>query len=197
MPRSRSEAARAKVISAALKHLSECGVDGFTIDAASKESGVAKTTIYRHWASGNHLLVEAIDSLIEPIPTPDNGSLRADLIEMYVSFSRIMSKPVMLRLMLGVLARSANDDAFRSVKNDFVKERHHPIQTVVQSAIDRGELPPLVDIDMAVDLIEGPFAARRLLRGESIPEDRIPHYVDAVLRALGVASPSPHGAATP
>lgn len=189
MPRSRSENARAKVISAALKHIGERGVDGFTVDAASKESGVAKTTIYRHWDSGNHLLIEAIDSLIEPIPTPDNGSLRADLIEMYESFSRIMSKPVMFRLMLGILARSANDESFRTIKNDFVKERHHPIRTIVQSAIDRGELPLLIDIDMALDIIEGPFAARRILRGEGIAEERIPHYVDAVLRGLGVTTP--------
>lgn len=188
MARPRSETARAKVISAALKHIAECGVDGFTVDAAAKESGVAKTTIYRHWKSGNHLLVEAIDSMIEPIPTPDTGSLRADLIEMYENFSRIMSNPVMLRLMLGVLARSASDDSFRTIKNDFVKERHHPILTIVQSAIDRGELPPLIDIDMALDVIEGPFAARRILRGESIPEDHIPHYVDAVLRGLGATN---------
>lgn len=188
MARTRSESARAKVVAAALKHIAECGVGGFTVDAVAKDSGVAKTTIYRHWDSGNHLLLDAIDSMIEPFPTPDNGSLRDDLIELYTTFSQATAAPAMLRMMLGILARSASDETFKALKADFVSKRHNPIHMVIEQAIERGELPPLLDMDLALDIIEGPFAAKRIMRGEVIPQDKIPSYVDAVLRGLGAMS---------
>lgn len=185
MARPRSESARAKVVAAAHKLIAECGVDGFTVDETSKQSGVAKTTIYRHWESSNHLLLDAIDSMIEPMPTPDTGSLRSDLIEAFTNFSRTTSKPVMLRMMLGILARSADDASFKALKNDFLDKRHSPLRAIIDNAIQRGELPPLLDREMALDIIEGPFAAKRLLRGDVVPENQIPMYVDAILRGLG------------
>ncbi|KHF34924.1 Bacterial regulatory protein, tetR family [Paenibacillus sp. P1XP2] len=46
---SRVERSRHNVLTTAFELLSEGGVNGFTVDEVARRSGVAKTTIYRHW----------------------------------------------------------------------------------------------------------------------------------------------------
>jgi len=184
MARPRSESARQKVLDAALEVIAEGGVSGFTVDAVAKRSGVAKTTIYRHFDSGNRLLLEAIDTVIEPFPTPNTGSLRSDLIELYASFLPTMEDPSTFRMMLGLLSRSAADESFRKVKAEFMEERHRPLKTCLELAKARGELPLDLDLDFALDIIEGPFASKRLMRGEPVTMDLLPLYVDAALDGL-------------
>src|SRR5271157_53993 len=43
--------------------MSEAGLGGVSIDAVSKRSGVAKTTIYRHWPSRSALLLDACSKM--------------------------------------------------------------------------------------------------------------------------------------
>jgi AcrR family transcriptional regulator len=190
MARPRSEEARQSVLTSALEVIAEVGVGGFTIDAVAKHSGVAKTTIYRHWDSGNHLLLDAVDTAIEPFPTPNTGSLRSDLIELYGYFLPVMEDPRVFRMMLGMIARSAQDESFRALKAEFMQERHHPLKTIIQLAQSRGEINDDLDLDFALDIIEGPFASKRLMRGEHIAVDQLPKYVDAALYGL-CGHPSP------
>ncbi len=189
MARTRSEATRQKVLDASLAVIAEVGVENFTIDAVTKQSGVAKTTIYRHFESANHVLLEAMDCNIAPFPTPNTGSLREDLITLYNSFLPIMEQPAMLRMMLGMLARSEQDESFRTAKNEFVRERHNPLRTVLELAAARGELPNALDIEVALDLVEGPFITKRLMRGEHITPELVEAYVDAVI--YGLRGPRP------
>ena len=46
----RLERTRQKVLEAALAELAEAGYGGFTVDSVALRSGVARSTIYRHWA---------------------------------------------------------------------------------------------------------------------------------------------------
>ena len=184
MARPRSESARQAALDAAFEVIADDGVGGFTVDAVSKRSGVAKTTIYRHWESGNQLLLDAIGCVVEPFPTPNTGSLRDDLIAHYTQVLPFMEDPGNVRLMLGIFARSAADENFRRLKNEFARERQNPIMTCLELAQGRGELRPDLDLDLAIDVIEGPFATKRLMRGETITPEQIPGYIDAALYGL-------------
>ena len=52
----RIERTRTAVLDAASDLLAEAGVVGFNVDAVARRSGVARTTIYRHWPDANELL---------------------------------------------------------------------------------------------------------------------------------------------
>ena len=54
-----AEAASGGVLDAATHILAEEGHEGFTVDAVVARSGVAKTTIYRHWPTKIDLLIDA------------------------------------------------------------------------------------------------------------------------------------------
>ena len=52
-------ASRQRVLAAALDLMTETGLGGLTIDDVSRRSGVAKTTIYRHWPNRTALIIDA------------------------------------------------------------------------------------------------------------------------------------------
>src|SRR6516165_1445320 len=59
--------------------LSEEGLAGVTVDAVARRSGVAKTTIYRHWPSREALLLDACAQLGPRFEIADAGSFPKDL----------------------------------------------------------------------------------------------------------------------
>src|SRR6516165_459520 len=59
--------------------LSEEGLAGFTVDAVARRSGVAKTTIYRHWPSREALLLDTCAQMGPQFDVADAGSLARDL----------------------------------------------------------------------------------------------------------------------
>src|ERR1700678_1090144 len=73
------EAVMAASLAAAYELLTEFGLSGASVDEVSRRSGVAKTTIYRHWPSRTALLFDAVMQFAPRLLTPDTGSLRSDL----------------------------------------------------------------------------------------------------------------------
>ncbi len=162
--------------------LADDGVGGFTVDAVAKRSGVAKTTIYRHWPSGNALMLAAIDCQIIPFPTPNTGSLDSDLREFLGHVLPTVSDPKTTEMIMGVTAAASQDPELAELHQAMMAERTTPIRTIVELAMSRGEIPPGLDVDHVVDLIEGPFFMKKMVRREPIDEATI----DAIVTFLVV-----------
>ena len=79
MARPRSDEARRKALDAARELILDKGVVNLTIEDVAAVSGVAKTTIYRHWPERTALIVDTVNAMFEHLRTPDTGSLRGDL----------------------------------------------------------------------------------------------------------------------
>lgn len=184
MARPRSEAARTKVVSAAQDLIAEVGVEGFTVDAVAARSGVAKTTIYRHFSSGDELLIHAIDCTVEAFATPNTGSVRADLIAIYEQVVPVMADPSMFAMMMGVMAKAAADPEFARLKDELEHARTMPVLTVLELAQARGEVRSDLDVARLVELVEGPLLARRMFRGEVPSIEEIPTVIDLVLAGI-------------
>ncbi len=187
MARPRSEEARTKVVSAAQELIAEVGVEGFTVDAVAARSGVAKTTIYRHFSSGDELLIHTIDCMVEPFTTPNTGSLRSDLIAVYEQMVPVISDPTMFGMMMGVMAKAAVDPEFARLKDEFEHVRKMPVLTVLELAQARGEIRADVDLALLSELVEGPMVARRIISGGTIAMDEIPSVIDLVLNGIAAA----------
>lgn len=184
MARTRSEEARAKALDAAREVLADQGVAGFTVDAVAHRSGVAKTTIYRHWPSGNHLLLDTVDCSIEPVPTPNTGNLRGDLIELYRQLMAMSADPGLRGLMLDLIAASTRDPELAQLKQEMINQRFHPTRTILELAQHRGELAEGIDLELASDLVEGLVFFRRMIRDVLVDGDELETVVDAAVAAL-------------
>ena len=75
---------RTRLLDAAATLLSTGGVEAVTIDAVTKASKVARTTLYRHFHSSSHLLAATFERLLPQVttPAPTSGPLREQLIEL-------------------------------------------------------------------------------------------------------------------
>src|ERR1700694_3172080 len=69
----RIERSQQTVLTAAFELLSESGVGGFSVDEVARRSGVAKTTIYRHWPTREALVIDACSRITAEQKAPDTG----------------------------------------------------------------------------------------------------------------------------
>lgn len=181
---SRSEAAKQRALRVAVEVLEDLGVNDFSVDEVTRRSGVAKTTIYRHWPSSGALQLAALDQIIEITATPNTGSIRSDLVAFYEQVAAVFQAPGRLQILLGVVARADRDPEFAAIKAELVDQRMCPLRTIVELAQSRGEVRADLDLDLAVDLIEGPFLSRQLLSGRVIDKAAVAEIIDSVLVSL-------------
>lgn len=164
------------------------GLDAFTIDEVARRSGVAKTTIYRHFGCGDELVLAAIDDMIEDIEPPDTGTLCGDLRGVVTSYLAITAVPSLRQMFVSMLNRSLADDDFAAKYQHVKQQRHVPLRVVLQRAIARGEVSPEIDLELAMHFVQGPFVAKRLIENDEITDRDIDVLLDFVCRGLAVAS---------
>ena len=189
MGRPLSDTARAKMLAATHEIVRDLGPDAVTVDEVSRRSGVAKTTIYRHFTSGTALIVHAIDELVDSINPPDTGSLRGDLAEVVSTYLAMTHEPLLRRLFVAVLNRSVADPEFLSVQESLLKQRRSPLWHVLTRAQDRGEIDPEISAEVALDLVEGPFVLRRLVADQPLSTAEMNEMLDLIVKALSPRGP--------
>lgn len=184
MVRSLSAEARDKMLSAAQVIVRERGLEAFNVDAVAAESGVAKTTIYRHFASANELLLAALSDTVDAVPDIDTGDTRRDLTKLMYQYVSMASRPGMHQLFTAVMQRAANDADFGRLQQGLIAERKLPLRRAIQRGMAAGVIDPTIDIDIVAALLEGPLIARVMHdRGEFRPHE-IEQIVELVLRAV-------------
>ena len=186
MARPRSEEARQAALDATVDLLLATGVEGVTFDEVASRSGVAKTTLYRHFGTKQAMVVAAASSCFVELSTPDTGDLRLDLREI---FDRWKDKEEVRRvpdLMPVLLSASDRDPDLHALVLAMLDERRRPIRTVLQLAQLRGEIDPDLDLDIAIALLTGPFVQRRMVDRQEVTDefrDAVLEHVVAGLRA--------------
>src|SRR3546814_9030524 len=77
--RPRSEEARQAALDATVDLVLTGGVDTVTFEAVAAESGVAKSTLYRHFGTKQAMVAAAAASCVVEHTPPDTGDLAQDL----------------------------------------------------------------------------------------------------------------------
>ena len=177
---------RSKKVVLATTHelLTKSGLGGVSVDEVARRSGVAKTTIYRHWPTKVDLVVDAMTSVHPALPTPNTGDLTADLRECFHVVRDIELQSRLGRIYPDLLAASARDPEYAELHQRFNAERQQPVRTVLELAQLRGQLPADLDLDDASDLLIGPLIARSLLGGRTVDERFLDFIISVVVRGL-------------
>jgi AcrR family transcriptional regulator len=193
--RPRSEKARRAILQAAADLLLDQGGARVSMDAVADRAGVSKATIYRWWPSKEHLALEAlVDWASAGTPPSDTGSLRGDLLALVRPWVREIRRRKFGRVIAALIAEAQSDPRFAAdYRRHYVEERREPMQAAFMRAIDRGEAPADLDIDVALDLVYGALY-HRLLHGHAPLTDRFAQdVVDLVLN--GILDRNPGGGA--
>lgn len=186
---------RTAVLAATLELLTERGILGTTIESVSERSGVAKTTIYRHWDGQAALVLDAFGEVLQPPPEVDTGSLRGDLVAMLGGLTAALTSSAAARLMPALIDAAERDAAFAELHQAEARRRHAVAAGVIRRGVARGELPPGTDVDAVIDLLAGPLFHRRLVSSGAVDAAFAERVVDVVLAGLRArADGVPHSA---
>jgi AcrR family transcriptional regulator len=180
---SRTETA---ILNAARELLAEAGVHGLTIEGVAARAGVAKTTIYRRWRSKDDLALAVVIDMVENVvATPDLGDTRKELISFVNAAVKILGTTLMGRVMQGLVSDLATDPQLaRGFQERVVSMRVAEARRLIERGIERGDLRPDTDIELAHELLFGPVYYRLLLSGAPLDRKLAERIVDAVLPAF-------------
>lgn len=177
------------ITTATFAELAEHGYARMSMEAVARRAGVGKAALYRRWNSKETMLVDLIGQAVRTnLPTvPDTGALRTDLRAMLGAIRAQLSHPLIGRIGASLLAEAAQGGTLgEALQREIAVPRRTAGRTILQAAIDRGELPADLDVELAMDLTMAPLAFRLLImRGPSDEDylDRLSRAVEAALRA--------------
>ena len=126
-------------------------------------AGSGKAAIYRRYGSKLALVAAAMYRSGEHKPTPDEGSIEADLRGLTDHLHDLVNDPTPRRLPPPHGGRRPGQPRAGAVHDAFVQDRRAGTKLVLQRGIDRGELRPDVDLELACDLLTGPVFLRHLM----------------------------------
>ena len=155
---------RRRVIDAAVDLLVEGGLGAVTVEDVVARSGVAKTTVYRHWRSRDELVADILTSALPAPVEPDTGSLEGDLRRLARGLAAGLSDPRSAAL-LAAIALPSGDRTLDSVRRDATNARHRALHEVVHRARRRGEALPPDGAAGIIRSIVGPLFYRRFVEG--------------------------------
>lgn len=191
--RPRDERTDRAILEAARELIAEVGVYEFRTEDLAARAGVGKGAIYRRYGSKDDLVAAAIGSLVsEEIAVPDTGSTRDDLLVLMREAVDLYRGPGAGRLMpnlVGAIARKP--ELATAVRKGFLSGRRAALSEVLQRGLERGDLRPEVDLELALDVLGGPLFYRLLITGGPIDERLAEGVADLILRGFAPDEPHP------
>jgi AcrR family transcriptional regulator len=184
MARPRSEEARQAALAATLDLVLENGIDAVTFEDVAAASGVAKTTLYRHFGSKQAMVVAAASSCFIEHTTPDTGDLHEDLCAIFERSKDVEDERRIPELIPMLLAAGQRDPDLRALVSAMLEERRRPIRTVLQLAQLRGEIGRDLDLEVALAMVIGPFVMRRTIDRLEVTDAFRDTVLDSVVVAL-------------
>ncbi len=180
--RARTDARLSEVVN---DHLQRYGYSGLTIERVSSESGVAKTTIYRRWASKADMVFDLTIQRNEKAALAiDTGSLEGDIRAISEHTVLTVMESPGCEILPGLLADVAADTELSERMCDgFVTPAREIIETMFARASARGELDSQVDVEEFHSTLLGvPYAWFHILG--CTDTDRIVDHLSAHLLHL-------------
>ena len=172
------------MIAATLAELAERGYSGVSLDGVAARAEVHKTTIYRRWRAKETLVLDAmLEQAGQTVAIPDTGSLRGDLLELARRSAAIQTSPAGEAVVRAVAGEAPGNPEIAAASRRFWAERLAVDRTIVERAMDRGEIDPRVDAGLLIEALLGPLYFRLLVTGEPLDDEFIEGIVDLVYAA--------------
>lgn len=172
----RKARSRARLLDAATSLLSTGGIEAVTIDAVTKASKVARTTLYRHFTDSTQLLAAAFERLLPPVTAPPaSGTIREQLIELLDRQAKLIEEAPAQLTMLGWLALGSaqpgtaeatshpeeDRNPVSSLRARVVNQYREPFDRILGSPEAQQELGRF-DTNLALTQLVGPIVFTRL-----------------------------------
>jgi AcrR family transcriptional regulator len=156
------------VLAATFELLSETGLAGVSVDAVAERSGVAKTTIYRHWPSRSALLLDACGRMGTPREPPNTGSLKGDLAALMSDLGSRLKTARFAATLPSVIDAAERDPEIAKMHAKLHAGLISAFRSVIERGQRNGELPRLRESSAIVAALLGPLFYRRWFSREPL-----------------------------
>ena len=190
--RPRSQGADERILAAARERMASDGFERMTLDDVARDAGVSRPTIYRRWPTKGDLAIAAVQSIISAGRSEPTGDLRADLRAIAASLHDGFLQHNYLGLLgTAIVEREHHPEILDGYREQLMNPRRSSIRSVLQQAIERGQLHAEADIELAVAMLVGAFYSLVLNKEKPDSPTWIDRLSDGVINALeGSTMPS-------
>ncbi len=185
---------RQRLLDAAVTLLNSGGVEAVTVEAVTRLSRVARTTLYRHFESSTDLVAAAFERLLPQAETPETTtSIRDDLLKLMQRQAELIEQAPLQLTTLAWLAMlpeqprqsgqsDGDQNALAPLRRRVVEQYREPFDRVLTSDVATAELGDL-DLTMAVTQLAGPLVFAKLTGIRSMTVGDLEQLVDDFLMA--------------
>ena len=182
-PGGRTARTRAAVLAAVYDALGAESFSALTLDKLARSSGVHVSTIRRRWRTVEGVVLDLLAERSSTLPTPDSGDFRRDLHELAKAIGDFNNALRSRNVIQGLLAAAAHDPGIEEVLRGTFVGRIEQVTSIVQHAIDRGELPAGTDGKDVIAALGAPFYYRVLILRRPIDARLVRTSAEAVYQA--------------
>jgi AcrR family transcriptional regulator len=146
--RPRDPAVDAAVLDATIDLLGAVGYARLTMEQVADRAGVGKASLYLRWPNKVALVAAAIQRRSDVVPeVPDTGSLPEDMRRFLRSLLRAYGAAA--RALAAVTGEiESNPELRRAWDRSLTGQLAGCLRTIVDRAVQRGELPPSTDVEL-------------------------------------------------
>jgi AcrR family transcriptional regulator len=173
---------RATVLGVTAELLFERGLSGASVDEISRRSGVAKTTIYRHWPTRADLLRDACSTLSTPQDIPDTGGFESDVTALMTSLAKLLRSAKWTSVLPSIIDAAERDPDIADMYSKLQQGYSMPFEAVIQRAVRKGELPKDTDAAVLIAVLTGALFYRRWFSREPLTDAFAKQIVKRLIR---------------
>lgn len=173
-----------RVLRATSELLTESGLGGVSVEEVSRRSGVAKTTIYRHWATRADLVIDACSQISTKQDVPDTGSFEGDITAFLTSMATLLRTARWSSVVPSIIDAAERDPDMAQIHSIIQRGHAAPLQEIITRAARNGEIPISTDPSTMIAALLGPLFYRRWFSREPLDDTFVKAVVQNVISQL-------------
>ena len=177
----RVERTRRVVLDTTIELIIEGGFGAVTIEAVAARSGVAKSTIYRHWPDRIELMHDAFHELKPSVRVPAEGDVRERIITMLEDFARNLGTSTWSLCLPTLIDAAERDPEARELHRRMASDGRQVLVDLLTEGVERGEFRFAVEPAIMAEAVGGPILLRRLMSPEPFDPAQVRALVDQLL----------------
>lgn len=161
----RVERTRAAIVEAAAELMMTDGPVAITHGHVAEAANVSRTTVYKHYPTRTDLLRSTIEAIGKHVPDVRDltGDLRTDLETFFGDLVGDLTDDQRAPMMATMMERALHDTSFAAVRDELISEFEPAFQSLLDGAVERGELRAGIDAKLALASIAGSFVFLRFM----------------------------------
>lgn len=159
------------MLAAATELLVEAGPRGVTVDAVAERSGVAKSTLYRHWSSVHELLVDVMRANLPAAMPVDLGAGFETALRSWIDHAvATLSAPNWTRILPALLELRRHAPEMADLLAADFEDKLAAAASILDLGAAEGRLPAGLDPRLVTQTLIGPLVLATLNGDEGVAD---------------------------